>query len=121
MCKETLTKETVEVTNFIWNDKGKKLPAGELLSTLITLSDSEKETNPIENPDIVDYLGGEGFVVSASNGEYKVNPEKKADLIALGNKVSDAIDKELEACINKDIKPVPTILVMPVPIGIKVD
>lgn len=121
MCKETLIKETVEVANFIWNDKGKKLPAGELLSTLITLSDSEKETNPIVNEDIIDYLGGEGFIVEADNGEYRVNQEKKQELVALGDKVSDAIDKELENCINKDIKPVPTILVMPVPIGIKAD
>ena len=121
MSNPTLTKETVEVSNFIWNDKGRKLPAGELLSTLITLSDSEKETNKIENDDVADYLSGEGYVSLIHDREFKVNPEKKQELINLGNKVSDAIDKELENCIDKNIEPVPTILIMPVPIGIKTE
>ena len=119
MDKPSLTKETVTVSNFIWNDKGKKLPAGELLSALITLSDSEKETNKIENADVIDYLGGEGYISVADNGECRVNPEKKQELIDLGNKVSDMIDNELENCINRDIEPVHTILIMPVPIGVK--
>ena len=121
MDKPTLTKETVEVSNFIWNDKGKKLPAGELLSTLITLSDSEKETNVIENDDVADYLSGEGYVLLVSGHEFKVNQDKKQNLIDLGNQVSDMIDKELESCIDKKIEPVPTILIMPVPIGVKCD
>ncbi len=121
MDKPTLTKETVEVSNFIWNDKGKKLPAGELLSALITLSDSEKETNVIENDDVADYLSGEGYVLLVSGHEFKVNQDKKKDLIDLGNQVSDMIDKELESCIDKKIEPVPTILIMPVPIGDKCD
>lgn len=121
MCDETLSKETVEITNFIWNGNGRHLPAGELLSALITLSDSEKDVNAVANKDVADYLKAEGLITELECGGCRINPGRKSDIIDLGNKVSDAIDKELEICINKDIKSVPTILVMTVPIGMKID
>ena len=40
MCNETVIKETVEATDFVWKDENVRLPAGELLSALITLSES---------------------------------------------------------------------------------
>ena len=117
MSTQTLTKETIEVTNFVWSDGDNKLSAGDLLSTLITLSESEKETNPIADKTVADYLVHKGYIIPENN-EFKINKDKKQDIVDLGNQVSNAIDKELENCIDKKIEPIPTILIMPVPIGI---
>ena len=121
MCNETIIKETVEATDFIWKDENVRLQAGELLSALITLSESQKNTNVICDNDVAGYLVQKGYVSKEDNGEYKVNSERKQDIIDLGNKVSNAIDNELENYVDKTVESTPTILIMPVPIGVKAD
>lgn len=111
MCNDS-SDETIEFADFTWKDGDVSLPTGDLLSTLITLTNSERVSNVVENPDVLSYLENAGYVRRTENGECAVNDERKADLVALGNKVSDAIDQKLEMCMNKNANIVPKIYAM---------
>lgn len=95
-----IERQEVIVNQFIWNENGYSLPAGELLFILTTLTRSQLETNYIGDANIANYLTSLGLIEKTGNDQYKVCPGKERIARGLGDRVSSAVDKELRKIVT---------------------
>ena len=109
-----IERKDVTVQRFMYtSDDGHKCGAGRLLSAITILTESEKSDNFIANEDVTELLKTGGYVEEISDHRYRVIDSRKEDLIALGNKVSEAIGNEMEALpVNTEVVLAPTIKIM---------
>ena len=93
--------ENIQCLRFVYTEGEHKCPAGSLLSTIITLTESQKDDTVIQDKEIADYLTDKGLIESTGKNTYQKVANKQDDLIDLGNKVSEAIGSEIES-LNVD-------------------
>ena len=119
MCTVSVNKETIEINQFVWNDHDFHLPADELLGTLLILEQSEKPSQPIEDPKIADYLKSRQLIEDKGDGTYAVAENQHAAITELGNQVSDAIGNQLTKVGPEflKLKSGPTVMMMHNPLS----
>ena len=104
-CQEVVTKR------FTWNDGTASCGAGDLLCAITVLSESQKPDNYIDQPEVTDYLKDKGLIEQTGEHRFKPVEEKRQELEALGDEVSNAIDQAFENLpVNTEIRFAPTIM-----------
>ena len=104
-CQEVVAKR------FTWNDGEASCGAGDLLCTITVLSESQKPDNYIDQPEVTDYLKDKGLIEQTGEHRFKLVEEKRQELEALGDEVSNAIDQAFENLpVNTEIRFAPTIM-----------
>ena len=93
---EQIEKENIQSVRFMFSDGEHRCQAASLLSTIITLTDSQKSSNTIDDPEVANYLQDKGLVEETEDHKFHCAEHKHDELVDLGNRVSDAIGKELE-------------------------
>ena len=113
---EHIEKENVQSVRFMFSDGEHRCQAGSLLSAIITLTDSKKESNIIEDPSVASYLKERGLVEETEDHKYHCADKKYDELVDLGNRVSATIDKELESLpVAKDMTLPYSVHMLPIP------
>ena len=92
-----IEQQDVVVHQFVVSDGDKKIPAGELLSALIVLTDSHNVNgnNITEDKSVRKYLNDHNLVEELSDNKFKINEDKRQECVDLGNEISKNIDKQL--------------------------
>ena len=105
-----LERQEVVTQRFTWSDGNNKCGAGELLCAITVLTESQKEDNFINAPEVTDYLKEKGLIEETGDHRFKSVAEKKEELVALGDQVSEAIGDEINNLpVNTEIKLAPSV------------
>jgi hypothetical protein len=109
-----IERQEVVTQRFTWKDGSCSCGAGDLLCTITLLTESQKPDNYIDMPEVTDYLKNKGLIEQTADHRFKPIEEKREELVALGDDVSNAIGTEIENLpANMEIKLAPSIHLIP--------
>ncbi len=106
----TVECQDVVVKRFVWKDGNFSCGTGDLLCSLLALTETDKDDVYVADPNITEYLQDKGLIEHTVDSRFKVVEGQEDAIVDLGNTVSDMIDTEMNTLpVGTDVRLTPAV------------